>query len=376
MARKVTTGSLYRRTYRDAQGGRKTAAVWWMKFYIPRNPNPIRESTGCEKWADAQQVLKRRVGEIAGTGASLRSQTCTIADLLEMVLADYEKHNRSTYLDLKSKLNKRLKPAFGGIKANALSTQHIAQYQNSRRKVGAKNGSINRELAVLKRALSLGEKHTPKLVLSPLTWEKLTENNVREGILAAERYEALRDALPDYVRLPFVIAYHCGCRKGELLAIPRERVDLAAGKIYLEAMTTKNKTPRFLPIYGEMRAYLEMQLAELDANYPGCRWLMHRQGDRLYDFEKSWRAATRVAGVEGLLFHDLRRTALTNMENAGIPRRVATSISGHKTEAVYRRYVIRRADAIEKAGEQMEAYLNSARKAVNGHSIGHSGKVN
>jgi integrase-like protein len=117
-------------------------------------------------------------------------------------------------------------------------------------------------------------------------------------------------------------------------------------------------------------------LAELDANYPGCRWLMHRAGERLWDFEKSWRTATQVAGVAGLLFHDLRRTALTNMENAGIPRSVATSISGHKTEAVYRRYVIRRADAIEKAGEQMEAYLNSARKAVNGHSIGHSGKVN
>jgi hypothetical protein len=41
--------------------------------------------------------------------------------------------------------------------------------------------------------------------------------------------------LPDYARLAFVVAYHCGCRKGELLAIPCERVDLAASKIYLVA---------------------------------------------------------------------------------------------------------------------------------------------
>jgi len=190
-------------------------------------------------------------------------------------------------------------------------------------------------------------------------WQSLKEDNVREDILPSDRYEALRDALPTYLRLAFVIAYHFGCRKGELLAIPRERVDLAAGKIYLEAATTKNRTPRFLPIYGEMRAHIEMQLAELDTKYPGCRWLIHREGRPIGDFEKAWATATKLAQVPELLFHDLRRTALTNMENAGVPPAIATAISGHKTEAVYRRYVIRRAEAIEQAAAQMEAYLNA-----------------
>jgi len=91
-------------------------------------------------------------------------------------------------------------------------------------------------------------------------------------------------------------ALHQQDRRPSLVAIPRERVDLASDRIYLDTMTTKNKTLRFLPMYGEMRGYLEMQLAELDAKYPGCRWLIHRMGQRIYSFNKKWHAVTAVAG--------------------------------------------------------------------------------
>jgi integrase len=61
---------------------------------------------------------------------------------------------------------------------------------------------------------------------------------------------------------------------------------------------------------------------------------------RVFDLRKSWAHACRDAGVPGVLFHDLRRSAVRNMEQAGVPRSVAMKISGHKTEAVYRRYAI------------------------------------
>ena len=38
--------------------------------------------------------------------------------------------------------------------------------------------------------------------------------------------------------------------------------------------------------------------------------------------------------------HDLRRSAVRRLERAGVSRSVAMQLTGHKTEAIYRRYAI------------------------------------
>jgi hypothetical protein len=42
--------------------------------------------------------------------------------------------------------------------------------------------------------------------------------------------------------------------------------------------------------------------------------------------------------MPGAMFHDLRRSMVRAMDRAGVPRSVAMSITGHKSEAVYRQY--------------------------------------
>ena len=68
--------------------------------------------------------------------------------------------------------------------------------------------------------------------------------------------------------------------------------------------------------------------------------MWHRGGSPINDFRDSWDTACEAAGVAGRLFHDLRRTAVRNLERSGVSRSAAMKLTGHKTEAVYRRYAI------------------------------------
>jgi hypothetical protein len=72
-----------------------------------------------------------------------------------------------------------------------------------------------------------------------------------------------------------------------------------------------------------------------------------------------WEAACNRAGLPGRLVHDFRRTAVRNLERAGVPRSVAMKLVGHKTEAVYRRYAIV-AEGDLKAGAERLAALHAA----------------
>ncbi len=189
---------------------------------------------------------------------------------------------------------------------------------------------------------------------------KLEEVNVRQGFIEHEQYVKLREALPSHLKALFVVGYHTGARVGELRKVDRHtQLDLAAGEIRLFGEQTKNKRPRTLPIYGEMKHWLTFQVEELNQKFPACPWLFHYYGRAIGGHLKGWEKACKAAGLAGLHFHDLRRTAVRNMERAGIPRKVAMEISGHRTESVYRRYDIVSQRDLRIAAAKLETYLNS-----------------
>jgi integrase len=68
--------------------------------------------------------------------------------------------------------------------------------------------------------------------------------------------------------------------------------------------------------------------------------VFHRRGEAIKGLRKAWTTACRAAGLSTKLVHDLQRTAVRNLERAGVSRSVAMKLTGHKTESVYRRYAI------------------------------------
>ena len=94
-----------------------------------------------------------------------------------------------------------------------------------------------------------------------------------------------------------------------------------------------------------------------------CPWVFHRNGRRVKNFRKAWEHACEAAGVPGRIPHDLRRTAVRNLERAGVSRSVAMQLTGHKTESVYRRYAI-------VSESDLGAGLEKARSARRGDNCG------
>jgi integrase len=131
---------------------------------------------------------------------------------------------------------------------------------------------------------------------------------------------------------------------------------------------TKNDDGRTFVITPELRACLEAQREATEAlqRTKGAviPWVFHRNGRPIKDLHKAWRAACLDAGYPGRIPHDFRRTAVRNLERAGVPRSTAMKMTGHKTESVYRRYAIVDEVMLREGSEKLAAYSANGRSGT------------
>jgi hypothetical protein len=99
-----------------------------------------------------------------------------------------------------------------------------------------------------------------------------------------------------------------------------------------------------------------MQLA---ADGTICPFVFHRNGERISHFRAACKNACKAAGCPGALVHDMRRSAVRTFERAGVPRSVAMSLVGHKTESIYRRYAIVDEGMQREAAARLDAWVAS-----------------
>lgn len=115
--------------------------------------------------------------------------------------------------------------------------------------------------------------------------------------------------------------------------------------------------PIAVPVCGDMRTYLERQPRTSE-------FILARGARQIRDFRASWNLACQEAGVPGLRFHDLRRTAVRNLRRAGVAESVIMKITGHRTQGVFERYNITDQSDIREAGKAAEAFLSRDHEAT------------
>lgn len=98
---------------------------------------------------------------------------------------------------------------------------------------------------------------------------------------------------------------------------------------------------------------------------PDCPFLIQCDGRQVSEsgWKKNWATACEAAGVPNALFHDLRRTALTNMIEAGFSEKEAMEISGHKTRHVFDRYHIVSDRRLKEMASKLDTFIKAKHAA-------------
>src|SRR5690349_11316550 len=146
MSRPKGTGCVYQRA---------GTSVWWIKY--SRNGKSFSESSRTADRRKAERILKHRLAEIqTGTFIGPEIERTRLEDLADDFLREYRINGRKSVDDAEARWNLHLKPFFGILRAVEVSGPLLTRYIEFRQRQGAKNATINRELAALKRMFNLG----------------------------------------------------------------------------------------------------------------------------------------------------------------------------------------------------------------------------
>jgi integrase len=389
MKRQRGTGSIF------LQPG---SSIWWYQIWV--NGKRERGSTGCRSKREADGFVRRKLAEYSVGLSSPETQKVTVKELVEDVLLRNKNNGNKTVADDESRWKNHLEPFFGYLRATQVSSDLIDRYINNRKsdktrsKVAPENGTINRELALLKSAFNHGTEQTPPKVRFVPHFNMLQENNVRRGFLQDKQYLRLsRECAIEGVWLAglFETAYAYGWREDELLELRVGQLDLL-GKI-IDLGETKNGDQRMIQMTEHIFQILVRCVA---GKKPADRVLTRDDGSPVKDFRQAWWNACIRSGLGrfqcrdcesnvsegrkcttcnskkkakyiGLHFHDLRRTGIRNMSRKGVPEKVGMLISGHKTDSVYRRYNIVDMEVLKAATTKIEEHQREIVQAENSH---------
>ncbi len=376
--------------------------IYWIRY--SHRGKEKRESSYSADESFAWNFLDRRMKELWAERQGLRAFAPKAEKVyVDLLLDTLEKEYRREAMvknggrglpAFKSHL-KPIREAFGNMRAVNVTKHHVDDYIDRRLEVDGKQPStVNRETQLLGQAFTLGIKNNEIISAPPI--RHLTEKNVRQGFFERAEFDAIVQALPEYLQDFAQYAYLSAWRCGQAKSLTWSDVDRAAGVIQARGQNVKNGDPHRIVLEGELAAIIERRWQARVYQTPTgpaiSNYVFHRDGKPIGDFRKAWATACKKIGlvkqkvdgkgrpvvtivdgkkeavmVHTRVFHDFRRSGVRNMVRAGVRETVAMSISGHKTRSVFDRYNITSEDDQRQALKRTDSYLQkrpAARKVA------------
>jgi len=343
---------------------------FWITYRLPGGKQK-RESVGfsIKEAQDAEgkrrsQKRENRIFDIKPDAKMPFKELTAWYQNLEMVKA------KAYYCTLKINLESFNK-VFGETIVKDLKPSDLENYQAKRKAEGYSDSYIDQEIGAARTVVNKAFYDglvSGDVVLVFKKVGKLLKNgsNARKRVLSSEEFDSLLKALPLHTRSIVATGYYAGMRKGEVVNLTWDKVDLRNRIIRLDASDTKDREARQIPIGEKLYGILSNIPRAIHDNH-----VFLYKGKPIKDIRTALTRACRDAGIpygrgtnDGFVFHDTRHCFNTNLRRSGVPESVIMKLTGHSTREMFLRYDTVDLDDTRKAVDQMEGFLESVDQNV------------
>lgn len=289
----------------------------------------------------------------------------TFKELSEWYLSLEKVKALSSYWRVDIALN-RFNEVFGQIIVGQIKSVDLEDYQIRRKNEGVADGTVDHEVGAAKTAVrkafdnDLVGGDTLKVFKRVKKLLKVN-SNARDRVLSPSEFDGLIKNASRHLKDILITAYWTGMRKGEILTLRWNRVDMKERFIRLRPEDTKTGQPRTVPIGTALYDVLQ----GIPRGIPGDKHVFLWRKRPVTNIRGSLRDACAGAGipygrgtVNGFVFHDLRHTFNTNARKAGVQESVINAIVGHADNSMFSRYNHVDAEDLRLAMRKLEDYLS------------------
>lgn len=123
-----------------------------------------------------------------------------------------------------------------------------------------------------------------------------------------EDEKTLLDASDPHLRAVIVALLDTACRVGEILSLQWRNVSLERRELMIEAVKSKTRTARIVPVSTRLKAILEMRRTDPSGEEFGPDTFVfgNEVGQQVRSIRAAWAKALNTAGLTGLQLRDLR----------------------------------------------------------------------
>jgi integrase len=323
----------------DSNGSKRYRAKVRLKGHPPVSGS-FQRLTDAKRWVQTTESAIREGRYFKST----ESERHTFSDLVDRYIKETLPGKPKNASNCKQHLN-WWKSQLGAYALSEVTPALIVEYRNAllatttRRGKPMANATVVRYMATLSHAYSIAVREwqwieeTPMKRVSkpkePRGRERFLSDDERIALLAACKASTSR-----FLYTVVVLALSTGMRRGEVMGLKWQQVDLQRGQIRLTA--TKNDTSRTVALTG-LALDLMTQLSKVRRLNKEFVFFTETS-DEPIDLRKPWTTAARKAGLVDFRFHDLRHSAASYLAMNGATTIEIAAVLGHKTLQMVKRY--------------------------------------